>query len=661
MSFRLVVSTGPEAGKRANFANPVVTVGRGPKNDLVLQDGLVSQYHGEFLRRDWGWVYRDLRSRHGTLVKVNHVTVNLHDRAKPQEVTLIDGAELILGESLLRFGFEEEPDGGNVTDPLASLPAAVMTDTIQVIERERLKKDETIITRTSDSLEDVAKRLSRDDPRLVSIFKLSRKLNTTSDLDNILRLLTDATFEAFPAANFFAISLFPQGADQSDASAMVPLVSRERGQKDNAGSTPLLSSSLLQQVAQSRESVLFVRDDARPRNLSESIINARIHACLAAPLVGERGLIGVIQTDTRGRGGIFGVEDLDLFSVMASYAAFAIERVRLNTSIVEMFEGIVRASVTAIDARDPTTAGHSERVAQLTVALAKAADELSFGTLSEIQFSEDDLTELRYAALLHDFGKIGVRESVLTKAERLYPEQQKEIRTRFEAIRATRIMEVYRAAAQRLANAEPAARPEILVLTEQQATGVGKEVDEIRDFILEGQRSYFIDPTTIQRIRQVGQMFYTDVHGQRRLFLDDAEIEALIVPRGTLTESEWADMKAHAARSREYLAQIPWSDQLKNVPCIAGWHHEKLDGSGYPDGLLGHQIPHGVRILTVSDIFDALTAADRPYRKAIPISRAASILREEAARGLLDTDLVDLFVEAVLPIQLPFLRRPSQG
>ncbi len=650
MAIRLTVTSAPEAGKSRTFHAPVISVGRGPRNDLVLQDGLVSQYHGEVLLRDRSYVYRDLRSRHGTRVRVNHVTVNLQDRHNAQEVRLVDGAELLLGESSL--GVQIDPHdwrarAGESTDALSSLGFRTESGPPTNI-------DEQIVTRTQNSLDAVAKRLSRQDPRLVSIFKLSRNLNAASDLQEILDLIVNATFEAFPAANFFAISI-PPASGRGD---MSPLISRERNPDREPSANALLSQSLLEKVAQTRESVLFVRDDAG-RELTESIINARIMACLAAPLVGQSSLIGVMQTDTRGLGGLFGPDDLDLFTVMASYAAFAIERVRMTDQIYEMFEGIVRASVTAIDARDPSTAGHSDRVAKLTIDLAQAVDTTENGPLAAVRFSESELTELRYAALLHDFGKIGVREQVLTKAERLYPERKRELVARFDQIKTLRSLQLHRDVQQALLVSGDPLDPETHHRLDRAVQAVCADLDDTLAFLLESVRAPELSTDAIRRIERLGELRYTDIGGNRHPYLLEDEIAALCVRLGTLTPQEWEDMKGHAAKSREYLEKIPWSADLANIPCIAGWHHEKLDGSGYPDGIGGAQIPHQVRILTIADIYDALTAADRPYRKAISCRQAVDVLLTEADRGLLDRDLVLLFRAQVVPALELALARTS--
>jgi HD-GYP domain-containing protein (c-di-GMP phosphodiesterase class II) len=482
----------------------------------------------------------------------------------------------------------------------------------------------------------------------LSIFKLSRNLNKTSDLDEILSLLVDATFEAFPSANFFAISLLPEDASDKEYSKMEALVARDRTPLTKGSPRPLLSKSLLAQVAESRESVLFVRDDTGA-NLSDSIINAWIMACLAAPLIGQKRLLGVMQTDTRGLGGLFGPEDLDLFTVVASYAAFAIEGLQLRERIYEMFEGIVRASVTAVDARDPSTSGHSLRVCQCYMLMADVMNEIDHGPYTDTYFTKEELRELRYAALLHDIGKIGVKESILVKAKRLYPDALNTIKTRFESIKACQILSLNRTFSESLLqNQTPVTQPELDQL-EARAKALKANLDQQLNFILKANSNPTNNDETINSLEEIGNMTYTDPNGNSHPFLKQDELASLQIPRGTLTSEEWQDIKAHSALSRDYLNQIPWNDDLKKIPMIAGWHHEKLDGSGYPDGITGDEIPLAVRMLTICDIYDALTAADRPYRNALTPEKAGEILKFEAEKGQLDKELVEFFIVSVIP------------
>jgi HD-GYP domain-containing protein (c-di-GMP phosphodiesterase class II) len=494
----------------------------------------------------------------------------------------------------------------------------------------------------------------------MSIFKLSRQLNATTELDALLDLIVDVTFEAFDAANFFAITLFSEEQlDDDDLGRVRPLIARDRDPSTSMDGTPLLSSSLLKRVASSRESVLFVRDEAG-EDVTESIINARISACLAAPLVGQNKLIGVMQADTRGRGSLFAADDLDLFTVMASYAAFAIERVRLSKNIVDMFDGIVQASVSAIDARDPATAGHSHRVADMTVALAERVNHAETGPLASLSFSPIELQELRYAALLHDFGKIGVRESVLVKAERLYPRQRGELCQRFETVKASLAVRRHRRLLKQLASTNEVPDASTLEALECEIGRVTGELDELLDYILRHQALERIDSSVVTRIREIGDLTYTDLDGETHPYLSDEEIESLCILFGTLTDQEIEHIRSHASLSRDYLSHIPWSDQLEQIPCIAGWHHEKLDGSGYPDGISGDAIAPQVRMLTICDIFDALTAVDRPYRRAVSVPAALEVLREEGEQGLLDLDLLAIFAQMISERLEPQRSKASQ-
>jgi len=153
----------------------------------------------------------------------------------------------------------------------------------------------------------------------------------------------------------------------------------------------------------------------------------------------------------------------------------------------------------------------------------------------------------------------------------------------------------------------------------------------------------------MDRFREIGSLSFKDLGGSEHPYLSKDELAQLCVAEGTLTPAEWEDMMSHVRRSQEYLDEIPWTSSLVKIPAIAGAHHEKLDGSGYPDRLTAEQILPQTRILTICDMFDAMTAVDRPYRKAVDIQTAVQFLRQDAGRGLIDADLVELFREKVLP------------
>ncbi len=601
----------------------------------------MSQHHGEIVIDGERIVYRDLQSRHGTLVRLNDLTINLHDRVQDQEVELAVESHVIIGETLIQLE-------AKVVEPReqpTSVPGIALLDA----NEESSGFGERVVKRATESLDAVTRRLINRDPRLVSIFKLSRSLNTVTELNEILQLIVETTFEAFPAANFFAISVPSPDDNEVEDALLTPMMVRERDKSSSVSTgKTLLSHTLLRQVYTSQESVLFVRDSTGIAP-TESIINARIAACMAAPLVGQTRMLGVMQADTRGMGGLFGPDDLDLFTVLASYTAFAIERVNLTRNIYEMFEGVVRLSVTAIDARDPSTAGHSERVAEFSVLLADKVNTISDGALAPSQFRREEIVELRYAALLHDFGKIGVRESVLMKGARLTPGTLSTVLERFELARASAQLDAYRAAFDRAEQLGWTPR-EARAYADDLASSRIAVIQQAKKLVIDHQPGRRLTPDTIETIRAIGNVFFTDPSGNVRPLLTPGEIEDMTIVAGTLNAREWEDMRSHARKSWEFLCQIPWGEDLQRIPEFARFHHEKLDGSGYPDGLRGEEIPMQVRILTIADIFDAMTAADRSYRKAASVDRALQVLHEESRAGLLDVDLVDVFTHGVVPM-----------
>lgn len=498
----------------------------------------------------------------------------------------------------------------------------------------------------ASSTEAFSKSIDKKDPRLEMLFRLAGQLNQLNHIDDILSLIVESTFDTLRAAQFFSLCLLNEEGE------FVPYLTRMPGSAQDTEEKVTLSQSLLREVAEKREAVLFVRD--RNAQLSQSIIDAEIWSCLCAPLIGQRTLLGVMLIDTRQKGSLFTPQDLNLFSVLASSAAFALERAQLTAEIVRMFEGFVDASVTAIEARDPTTAGHSQRVATYTIALAEAVNDLKQGDLEHLAFTREELVELRYAALLHDMGKVGVKESVLNKASRLTDETMSLIHQRFETFKAFSSQIRYEALFQRLQkDKRPPTDDELLEIRVAQEK-LNAELNEIFQWINTIRRSEYLPDEVMERLEQLSSRQVTLGEHQRVPLLSEEELQNLRIRRGTLNDQEWENMRSHAALSESYLELIPWSADLKRIPCIAGAHHEKLDGSGYPQGLKGEELLPQVRILTIADIFDALTAWDRPYRKAASIEKAMRILDEESSAGKLDRYLVRAFAEQVVPkLSLP--------
>jgi len=357
----------------------------------------------------------------------------------------------------------------------------------------------------------------------------------------------------------------------------------------------------------------------------------RTRNILTVPMINTRGeVVGVIQALNR-RAGDFGDEDQELLGALAGPAASAIENALLHEEIERLFEGFVQASVVAIEARDPTTAGHSGRVATLTTGLARAVEAAPPPAFREVRFDAAALQQLRYAALLHDFGKVGVREHVLVKADKLYPHQLELLRARFDLARACLENDRLRA---RLAGRG-----------EQPVEAALHELDGLWELVLTSNRPTVLPEAASARLAELGARTFDDGRGARPL-VSPEELRLLAIPKGSLSEAERAEIESHVTHTWRFLSQIPWTRALRRVPEIAYGHHEKLDGHGYPRAVPAPAIGIETRMMTISDIYDALTASDRPYKKAMPAPRALDILGEEARRGQLDPALLSVFIEA---------------
>lgn len=336
--------------------------------------------------------------------------------------------------------------------------------------------------------------------------------------------------------------------------------------------------------------------------------------------------------------------DEELVSSLASQAAVALENTRLIQGIKDLFDSFVRASVTAIEARDPTTSGHSERVAVLTVGLAEAVDRAGSGSLRAVRFTRDQIQEIRYASLLHDFGKVGVREKVLIKGKKLYVGEIMLIRQRFAYIKRTLEAEHLRAKLARLESGPCDAA----LLAEMDRAHLERqaEVDGLLRLVQHANEPVVREEENFRVLMDLPARQFVDLDGNRQPFLTAEELDALAISRGSLSLAERRQIESHVTHTYRFLSQIPWTGEYRRIPEIAYAHHEKLDGSGYPRGLCADQIPLQSRMMTIADIYDALVAWDRPYKKSVAPERAIDILYEESGAGKLDAEVLELFVSA---------------
>lgn len=370
---------------------------------------------------------------------------------------------------------------------------------------------------------------------------------------------------------------------------------------------------------------------------------------LCVPMHDANGEItGVIQSLNK-RSGTFTSEDEDLLMALGGQAASAVENALLHEEISRLFEGFVSASVVAIESRDPSTAGHSGRVAALTVGLAKATEHLSTGPYAGLRFTAQEIQEVRYASLLHDFGKVGVREPVLVKAEKLYPHELEVLKQRFELARMSRRLQSYQQRLEAVKIRGEKALPEIEAEAEEKLAAQLRELDEVLGFILTCNRPTVLAQGGFERLAAIKELTFLDAAGAALPMLSPLEVERLSIPKGSLSNAERLEIESHVEHTFRFLSQIPWTRTLRNVPEIAYAHHEKLNGKGYPRSIPAQVIPVQSKMMAISDIYDALTASDRPYKKAVPHPLALDILKKESDLGLIDGELFKIFVEAEIP------------
>lgn len=336
----------------------------------------------------------------------------------------------------------------------------------------------------------------------------------------------------------------------------------------------------------------------------------------------------------------FSDEDIELATSLGSQAGVAIENVRLMDAITSLFERFVIACVQAVEQRDPATAGHSGRVDRITMALADEVNKAKEGAYADVMFSDAEMVELHYASLLHDFGKIGVREHVLTKAEKLYPAQAQAIAFRAKIIERELKLDGLEREAQLFAKGKPN-EAELQAIRDDVAGKLAKLNDD-HEFVAKHIKPIFVTDEAEARLKQIHENPWK-IGEDTFPLIDDEEYHSLCTKRGTLNPAERKEIENHVADSWKFLKRIPWTDDLARVPEIAGQHHEKMRGGGYPNGVPAGETPLGSRLMAVADVFDSLTASDRPYKPAIPLERALHILQAMADEGDLDPDVVKLF------------------
>jgi HD-GYP domain-containing protein (c-di-GMP phosphodiesterase class II) len=373
----------------------------------------------------------------------------------------------------------------------------------------------------------------------------------------------------------------------------------------------------------------------------------RTTSMLVVPITDTQGeVLGVLQFINRleedggdGRRIPFRPTDVHLAQSLAGQAGVAIKNANLRKDIEVLFEKFVDASVKAIEQRDPVTRGHSGRVAELTVGLAEAVNRTQGGPFGGIFFTDRQLREIRYASLLHDFGKVGVREQVLVKSKKLDPSRLELLLQRLRQRQQEELLALLRADWE-------AGHAFDRTLWDERAALHEEETARFMELLIRSNEPTVLSEEVEAGLGRLGTLCFTTQDGAPAPVLAPGDLDRLSIRRGSLSETERLEIESHVTHTYEFLKKIPWTSDLALVPDIAYAHHERINGQGYPRRLRGEEIPLQAKAMAITDIFDALTAQDRPYKAALPLARSLDILNQDARDGHVDAELLALFVEA---------------
>ena len=368
---------------------------------------------------------------------------------------------------------------------------------------------------------------------------------------------------------------------------------------------------------------------------------------LTVPMLNhEEEVIGVLQlinAQDRESGAIvpFSKDDQQLLESLASQAAIALTNRRLIKQMEELFESLIGLINTAIDDKSPYTGGHCERVPVLTMMIAEAVNRTNIGPLKDFVMSEKDRYELKIAGLLHDCGKVTTPVHVVDKSTKLQTlfDRIHLLDTRFEVLKRDAEIAMLREMAEAGADAQRAEA------ARQAYAARVAQLDQDREFLrLCNIGGEVMSEEAQQRVRQIATYQWCDTDGKTGNFLSDNEVENLNIRAGTLSAEERQIINHHIDVTIKMLEALPWPKHLKNVPEYAGGHHERMDGKGYPKGLTREQMSVQARMMGIADIFEALTAKDRPYKKGKTLTESLTILGKFKLGGHIDPDLFDAFV-----------------
>lgn len=502
-----------------------------------------------------------------------------------------------------------------------------------------------------EQLNDIGASLSkeRDITRLLERILLAAKAITNADGGTLYRMLEDGRTLRFEILRTDSLQIAMGGTSGTPISFPDLPLQDENGAPND--SLVAAYAAIHNQTVNIADAYTEPNFDFSGTRQFDQRTGYRSKSFLAVPMKNHEGeVIGVLQLlNARAPNTAdvvpFSSSDQSLAESLASQAAIALTNRLLITQLEELFESFISLINTAIDEKSPYTGGHCQRVPELTMLLADAAAETAEGPLASFSMDERDRYELKIAGMLHDCGKITTPVHVVDKATKLQTifDRIHLIDTRFEVLK--RDAEVY-ALRQQLALrpcVDPAAEANVMSACQGDVAALDSDREFLRATNVGGEA---MNEEALQRVRDIGrQRLWRNVDGIETEFLNANEIENLTIRAGTLTLAERDTINHHIVATLKMLEQLPWPKHLKNVPEYAGGHHERMDGKGYPRGLTRDQMSVQARVMGIADIFEALTACDRPYKPGMKLSQAVGIMTKFKSIGHIDPDLFDIFVQ----------------
>ncbi len=377
-------------------------------------------------------------------------------------------------------------------------------------------------------------------------------------------------------------------------------------------------------------------------------IGYRTRSILTLPLKDhQRDIIGVLQLINaidQQTGKVIAFDEIDqqLAESLASQAAVALTQKRLINELQELFESFIKMIASAIDDKSPYTGGHCRRIPVLTMMLADAVDEHQSGPLKDFSIDEKDRYELETAAWLHDCGKVVTPEYVMdksTKLETIFDRIQL-IEGRYEILLRDAEIDYLKAKLNR--DEEGLSIQQLNEAYHSQCEELKRDIDFLRHINI---GSEYMTDAQVSRVYTLARQCWVDMHGRQQVLLSDDEIENLTIQRGTLNAREREVVNYHIVATIKMLESLPFPKHLQKVPEFASGHHEKMDGTGYPKGLTRDQMSVQARIMAIADIFEALTASDRPYKKGKKLSECLKIMSNMKMNHHIDPDIFDIFIK----------------